>query len=147
MLPILPSAMKRAERALTGPHKNCRVWNFESQAAVSRFNQLCLCSSLFTCFVILGTAHGRENQRTTGALALDDSVKRSRVAMFTRPANDSASIFRITLPRWNLTVISVMPSSPLLMPFTRFGGIVAGMVRAQSAPRSSGSLTPRRPFQ
>jgi hypothetical protein len=94
VLPTLPSAMKRAERALTGSHKNCRVWNFESQAAVSRFNQLCLCSSLFTRFVIHGTAHGRENQRTTGALALDDSVKRSRVAMFTRPANDSPSIFR-----------------------------------------------------
>jgi len=43
---------------------------------------------------------------------MEDHLIQSRASMLTSSANESAFIFRMTLPRWNFTVISLIPSSP-----------------------------------
>src|SRR5262245_40995455 len=45
--------------------------------------------------------------------------RRSLASILTRSARESAFIFRITLPRCALTVISLMPSSPPICLFSR----------------------------
>src|SRR5690606_38409314 len=47
------------------------------------------------------------------------ATRPSLAAIFTRSGSEPARIFRITLPRWAFTVISLMPSSPPTCLFSR----------------------------
>jgi hypothetical protein len=59
-----------------------------------------------------GSQNALKNYLANAEAIPDGRGKRSRAAMLTNSARDSAFIFRIRLPRCAFTVISLIPNSP-----------------------------------